>query len=294
MSTLVQPAKSTNVRITPVRERLLRTAFAGLQRVAPPVAGWGAARLFCTPPRPRLTDRAREVLATAEPFALRAMGERVAAWKWGSGPVVYLSHGWGGRGGNLAAAFVEPLTAAGFTVVAFDAPGHGASGGRTSSMLHLAAALRAAVERFGPAHALVAHSLGGTAAAFALQRGVEARRAVLVGPAADPQRYIDGFFRWLGIAPALAARVKEGFERRLGFAWGELAVPGYAPRMRTPLLVVHDRDDAEVPWRDGAAIAAAWPGARLVTTTGLGHRVILRDPGVVRETVEFVAGETSA
>jgi len=25
-----------------------------------------------------------------------------------------------------------------------------------------------------------------------------------------------------------------------------------------PLLVVHDRDDREVPWEDGAAIAAAW------------------------------------
>jgi hypothetical protein len=55
--------------------------------------------------------------------------------------------------------------------------------------------------------------------------------------------------------------------------------------------VFHDRDDAEVPWSDGAAIAGAWPGARLVTTDGLGHRRILRDERVVSQAVAFVRGE---
>src|SRR3712207_7030695 len=55
-----------------------------------------------------------------------------------------------------------------------------------------------------------------------------------------------------------------------------------------PTLVVHDRDDAYTPVADGAAIAAAWPDARLRVTSGLGHRRILRDPEVVAEAVEFV------
>ena len=46
-----------------------------------------------------------------------------------------------------------------------------------------------------------------------------------------------------------------------------------------------------MPWSDGAAIAGAWPGARLVTTTGLGHRRILRDERVVSQAVAFVKGE---
>src|SRR5439155_676408 len=71
-------------------------------------------------------------------------------------------------------------------------------------------------------------------------------------------------------------------ERQLGVPWSALDVRTYAPDMRTPLLVVHDRDDAEVPWQDGAIIARGWPGAVLSTTGGLGHRRILRDPYVVR------------
>src|SRR5437773_858810 len=75
----------------------------------------------------------------------------------------------------------------------------------------------------------------------------------------------------------------------LGLAWSALDVRGYAPAMRAPLLVVHDRDDAEVPWQDGAIIARIWPGAVFSTTGGLGHRRILRDPCVVRGVTAFVA-----
>ena len=54
------------------------------------------------------------------------------------------------------------------------------------------------------------------------------------------------------------------------------------------MLVVHDREDVTVPYDDGAAIAAAWPGAELVTTTGLGHRDIVRDREVVARAVAFL------
>ena len=59
-----------------------------------------------------------------------------------------------------------------------------------------------------------------------------------------------------------------------------------------PLLIVHDRQDETVAWDDGVAIAAAWPGARLVTTSGLGHRGVTHDADVVRQAVSFVNGET--
>jgi pimeloyl-ACP methyl ester carboxylesterase len=54
--------------------------------------------------------------------------------------------------------------------------------------------------------------------------------------------------------------------------------------------VIHDRDDPEVPLANGEAIAAAWPGARLVTTEGLGHTRIVHDPGVVARGVAFLTG----
>jgi pimeloyl-ACP methyl ester carboxylesterase len=68
-----------------------------------------------------------------------------------------------------------------------------------------------------------------------------------------------------------------------------------AHRVATPpLLLVHDRLDAETGWADSAAIARSWPGTRLVTTTGLGHRRILSAPAVVAEAAAFVAEQRSA
>jgi pimeloyl-ACP methyl ester carboxylesterase len=65
-------------------------------------------------------------------------------------------------------------------------------------------------------------------------------------------------------------------------------------RLSPAALVIHDRDDADVPIAQGERIVEAWRGSRLVRTSGLGHRAILRDPAVVRRTVDFLAGERSA
>ena len=43
-----------------------------------------------------------------------------------------------------------------------------------------------------------------------------------------------------------------------------------------------------MPWRDGDAIAAAATHGRLRTTSGLGHRAILRSPDVIEEIASFV------
>jgi hypothetical protein len=77
-------------------------------------------------------------------------------------------------------------------------------------------------------------------------------------------------------------------ERRLAFRWADLDVPTLARKFTTPLLVIHDHEDRVVPWADGAAIAGAWPGAALVTTTGLGHRDVVRAPDVIARTLAFI------
>jgi len=63
-----------------------------------------------------------------------------------------------------------------------------------------------------------------------------------------------------------------------------------APSLRTPLLVLHDAGDGQVLYREGAELADLWPGARLVSTRGLGHLKILRDAATI-ETVMGFLGE---
>jgi len=227
-------------------------------------------------------------LGAGRRFDLAVGGRRVTAWSWGErGPGVLLVHGWGSRG----ARFVDlggALLASGFRVVTFDAPGHGASSGRLSSGPEFARATLAVAAAVGPVSAVVGHSLGGFAAALAIERGLAARRAVFIAPSANANTYTAQFASLLGVQDPVMASMRQRLERRLDFEWRRMDIPRFAPAMRTPLLVIHDRDDREVRWDDGAAIAAAWPGAQLVTTTGLGHHRIVSDAAVVQHVLAFL------
>ena len=268
----------------------VRAAFAILGRVAPGLAATLALELFFTPRGRRGSRRTSAFLAAGRRFDVTAGGQRVTGWSWGDGPAVYLVHGWAGVGAQLA-AFGPPLLASGFRVVTFDAPGHGVSAGRRSSIIHFADALQQVVAQEGEPHAVIAHSLGAAAAVRAFTHGLEARRAVFVGPTGGPRDWAERFRRDLGVPAHVMASMRARSELWLGASWDDFDIPALARRQAVPLLVLHDRDDAEVPWSDGAAIARAWPGARLVTTAGLGHRRILRDERVVSQVVSFVKGE---
>jgi pimeloyl-ACP methyl ester carboxylesterase len=264
----------------------LRAAFRAASTLAPPLAVRWAERTFGTPPR--LQARASPVLASGHRFYLDAGGERLAVWSWGDGPTAMLLHGWAGRSEQLA-SFVPPLLAAGFSVVAPDAPGHGASTGRGSSIVAFADALEAVAARVGPVHAFVGHSGGAAAGALAIHRGVPVQRAVFLAPVASLADVVTRFAWQLHIPPWIADPMRSRFERRLGVPMSALEVPAIARGARTPLLAFHDPEDREVPWHDAAAIAQAWPGARLIDVPRAGHHRILRDPDVIAQAVSFLS-----
>ena len=280
--------KSTAVRSRelPWRIRLLRPALATLSAVAPSLAAPLAERLFLAPPRHPQPAHEVAALASARTTVVDAETP-ITTWTWGHGPAILLVHGWGGRGAQLA-SFVPPLVAAGYSVIAFDAPGHGRSPARESSLVAFVGAIHAVAKTLGPVHGVIAHSIGAAAAACALRDGVRADTAVFLAPPADLTLHADIALEALGFGRRSRELMRERVERRLGVPWSTLDVASFAERMRAPLLVSHDRDDAEVPWREGAIIAQAWPGATLSTTSGLGHRRLVRDREVVGETVEFV------
>lgn len=289
-TTLIRPKKSTNVRLTRPTQ-LIRLAFRVLEAAAPAVSARWAEYLWFRLPR---RSRSRRPLAGGTLFTVDVGGRTVAGMTWGSGPNVYLMHGWAGHAGQLV-PFVAPLVQQGFRVVAFDAPSHGASapgasGPRSSTALEFVHALTAVITVQGPAYAVVAHSLGATATAVALCDGLTAGRVVFLAPMASPAAYARGLVRVLGGGEQTHRRLLERIRRRAGVPLRHFEVPelGRAVAM-PPTLVLHDRDDVSTPVGDGAAIADAWPGARLRVTTGLGHRRILRDPDVVAEVVDFLA-----
>ncbi|WP_199521797.1 alpha/beta fold hydrolase [Jiangella anatolica] len=274
---------------------MLRYAFRALERVAPAAgAGW-AARLWCTLPNTggrRRDDRPEP----GERSSLTLPGGRVVAVEsWGFGPPVYLMHGWGGWRGQLG-GFVRPLTDAGRRVVAVDAPSHGESGpgrlgrGRATGV-EFVEALTAAAGKHGKPAAVIAHSLGSAAAAVAVADGLPAARLALIAPSTNLSEGLALFQRTMGFGQRVGTRMVARLERLAGRPLADFDVTDLSRRTGAelpPTLVVHDRRDKEVPYDDGAALAAAWPEAELASTDGLGHQRILRDPAVISLVVDYV------
>ena len=229
-------------------------------------------------------------MAEGEEFRLRAGGEDLIGWTWGEGPTVILVHGWEGRGTQLG-AMIEPLTAAGLRVVAVDAPAHGESSGRRSSMPQFADTVRAVEERFRPVCGVVGHSFGAAATSLAIRNGVRFPRLVFIAPPGDMGEYANYFATLLGLSEQTRTEMIALLERRFEVSWEELRRASLTPTANIPLLVVHDEGDRDSPITNGHRVAAAWPGSRLIATSGLGHRRILRDPTVIATIVDFLTSE---
>jgi len=298
---VLQSSSTSSKTSTVVRfSTRLRLARAALQTAFAVSDGLGSAlaeRLFTSPRRHPRPDRERLFLATGRPFTVdvplrspRWHGgtTRVAAWRWGSGPAVLLVHGWEGRGSQLG-ALVEPLVAAGLSVIAFDAPAHGDSPGNRLYLTDHADVIAAIADQVGPVHGTISHSFGCAAVLLAgVRAGVDAPLNVAIAP----NVLIDDAIARFSKLVALDATEREAMESQLaihaGVSTEALRLEALIGQRDSQLLVVHDREDPEVSFAHADRLARQWPDARLVVTEGLGHRRILRDPAVIAETVAFV------
>jgi pimeloyl-ACP methyl ester carboxylesterase len=284
MSTVIDKLKLTTVR----------TGFVLGGRIAPKRTVNRAARLFATPfASSRSRAQAAQGDADMQRGELQINGETIATYVWGdpaTQPYALLAHGWSSFGLRFL-PWVAQLRAQGFAVVTFDQPGHGHSSGKLCTLPEFIATIRAIGERYGNAALAIGHSLGGAAITFAQDENWHAERLILVAPAADMKAAAGRFFRFVHLAGYLRQPFYAWLHRRTGVHIDELRVERKLPMLGQPALIVHDLDDADVPWAEGERYAQYWPGARLYTTQGLGHRRVLDAPDVIEAALAFVRGE---
>lgn len=264
-------------------------ALGALSVIAPQRADARAADMFGTPSavRSRVLPEVPGLSAVHTRLSFRDGSLSVS--EWGQGPAVLLVHGWNGQAAQLQ-AFVAPLVAAGKRVIAFDQPAHGRSSGSYATLIDMSGAVRAVADAYGPIDAIIAHSLGATASALAVHWGLPTSRLVLIAPPGNVPYFARAFAHELGLSEARAEGMLVELKKRIG-ELGKLDLTNLRPPAGTTALVLHDRGDREVPFEHGAALASAWPGTRFVAVDGLGHRKLLRDPGVVQLAISF-ASET--
>lgn len=280
----------------PLAFKLLRLSFRLGGRLAPNIAGRFAAKLWLTPPRFKLPAREKITLDSAKLSHHQIAGNNIVSFSWGNEnpdtPLVLLVHGWSGRGTQLG-SFVQPLLDAGYRVLSFDAPAHGKSSGKQTSLYEFADVILALQKHYGDIHAAITHSFGGPCIAHAIQRGFKTSRIVSISPPATMKGLVEKFTDALYLPEQTSKKMLQHIENAYSKnIWEELSMVNSIQGVTIPGLLIHDTNDTDIPWQEGEAIAHAWHDAKFIKTSGLGHRRILRDDFVIKTAVAYIKEKT--
>jgi len=274
--------------------RVFRAVLGTSQKLWPALGVRAAVRLFCTPLPPKWLQRRRGWDASwrMEPWRFEDCTLTVYAPAAAPhAPVALLVHGWGGHAGQML-PLANALAAQGLRPVLVDMPAHGRSAGSTSTLPQFARATEYVVQRLQheghTVQVLAAHSLGASAAAYAVARGLPVQQLVLVAPPASPRAYTRYFAQVFGLSEPTRAAMQKRIEAREGVLMQQFEPAAAGPRIGVPTLVVHDRGDRINAFADGEAYARAIAHGHLVATDGLGHRKVLKDEAVLDRVAAFV------
>ena len=297
---MAQQNKRATKRADPLALRLFRLVFKVGGILAPEATGRLAYNVWLTPQRFRTPESEKPAEKSARIGDLQINDKPVTTYEWGqpqstasvstiSTPTILLVHGWSGRGTQLA-AFIPPLVERGFHVISFDAPAHGRSTGKQTTLYEISETIEALQAKYGVFHSVITHSFGGPCLAVAMKHGVSAGRVVNICPPAHTRDMIDKFAAMLSINESTKQRLIRQMEENFGeYVWQDTSMPLIVSKLDTTALIIHDADDTDVPWQEGQAIADAWRDASFIKTTGLGHRRILREPATVDSVVSFIS-----
>lgn len=273
--------------------RYLRLLMRVLQALSTRLAARVAFRLFLTPLRRRLDAGDAAIVAQARLHQVDCNdGDQAQVYEWGSGArTVMIVHGWSSHAPRFA-LLAQALVARGWRVLAFDAPAHGRSRGRLSSLPQFIGALDAVVEKLGPVHALVGHSLGALAVTVRLGASRPShenlRKIVLISMPSGAPYLLDSFEAMLGVNAATRQRTRQLFVRRFGHEPEHFTSLPSAARITLPTLVMHDRKDDIVPLAHSEPLIARMPRAQLHSTEGMGHSGLLRDTAGIEVIADFL------
>lgn len=281
---------STNVRKIPLRAKIRKALLYIGWLVAPEKVNRLVKKGFFIPRREEVNPADKEFLSKATKFSISVREAEVQGWKWGKGPAIVFAHGWNGIGMQFR-SMIEHFFKAGYTVITYDAPGHGISGGTESNYFVFSDTMRAILSKKEEwnIQAVVGHSLGAAAAINALSKNDYRIKAVLIAPPLKIKDLLYNAFNHHGIPYPVYNGLINELQNNLGYNIDKENPGDLLSTIHSETLIIHDTSDRAVPFTDSAHFSAINPEIKLMTTTGFGHGRILREPEVIQKISEFIS-----
>jgi pimeloyl-ACP methyl ester carboxylesterase len=250
-----------------------------------------------TPKKQTLKPPHIACLEKGEPFTLKVPAFRkpkqtiqLAAYRWGNGDkLVLLVHGWDAKGLDYY-KMIPPLVQAGYTVVTFDGPGHGASEGDTSNLVDFKELLPIVINQIGQPYAIIAHSMGGGASAHMLiENDIHVERLVLLTVPIMTRYFLDESFKFMRIP----VKMQRAFMKKMNEEFGEdidkyNLITRKEPVKADKILLAYEEFDEEVPVSHVTDFLTHQPTIEPMFVSGVGHARVMKDPKVIERVMEFL------
>jgi pimeloyl-ACP methyl ester carboxylesterase len=271
--------------------KYVRTKFKLLSSISKRKAAEKAFQLFCTP-QSRTKKELPPVFKKSEKIEFSFQGNILRGYRWSypSGKKALILHGFESSVVNFD-KYVNGLIKKGYEVLAFDAPAHGESTGKTINAVVYKDLVLHIWKQYGPFHSFVTHSFGGLALCLALEEipHPDSTKIVLIAPAAETTTAIDHFFKLLRLDESLRKDF-DAIIKEQGGEWPEwYSVSRVAPKLKGQVLFLQDKDDTMTPLSDVKRIMDKnYPNFHFVISEGLGHRKIYRNEESIKKIMEFL------
>ena len=203
---------------------------------------------------------------------------------------ILLVHGWA----DNVSCFMElinSLLKEGYTVWAFDQIGHGKSDGNRSHLFGFIDGLHSVINEINirghELHGILAHSMGGASVLNLEQDRLDHLKVILISM---PAEFFEDLFHKLesiGLSKSVLHGLLEDVSKDYDKSWKDLHPRNHREKTGEHILFIHDKDDRFCKYNHVKNYLET-SSSKLHTTTGLGHRRILRDNNVIEEVLGFL------
>ncbi len=274
----------------PFALKTIRWVYPKIEKYAPALAHNIAWNLFFSPFKFKRPARETEAFEKAKISSISINGKKIKLFEWGKqgNPIVVMVHGWSGRATQFF-KFIEPLVIKDYHVVAFDAPAHGLSEGKTTNIKEFYETLSYIEKNIGQIKIGVGHSFGGVSLLYAIKEGLNLDSIVMISSPTIGEDILTAFRKKINASPLTSKALRKMVVRRFNLDFEEITAYEIAKTIEIKNhLIIHDKDDKEVPYQNAESLKMINQKAKLMLTNGLGHTRILRDKTVIEQTLSFI------
>lgn len=240
--------------------------------LAPKYAAHLSMTLFSSPKKGKTNEKQANYLSGAKQDEVDCNGITIKTYQWtGSKDTILLAHGWESNTYRWK-DLIEILKAEDYNIIALDAPAHGSSGGKLFNALIYSECIHTVAKKFN-ASVIIGHSVGGMATAFGNYSFplAQVEKLILLGAPADFtgvfSRYVDMMGYNKRISKAMGQYVLDRFNHLPEY----FDASEFTKDFKAKGLIVHDKKDRIIPYKDGLKFKQNYTNAEFVSTKGFGH-----------------------